>query len=210
GDRKKGALVAPFGVMSRARASFPLFPVVVPAQAGTQAFRKNWTPAFAGATAVVPVLSRGATANRRGRSRARSARLLALRLERRASVRTPEVVDERFRRRGVLRGCGYAARECGVGLQLRGQRAGDLDAGLRHDLVDEQRAEVDLAARDFLRRRGAVGGEVGLALCIVGDAELFKGVQERNSACAFLRPGERFRREHGALQRFGRAEVRLG
>ncbi len=136
-----------------------------------------------------------------------SPRLLPLRLEHGAGSRRGEELDQRLCRRRVLRAHADAGMEDGVVLQLGGQGPEDFDAGRGHQFVDEDDSELDFSSGDELPHHRARGGEHDLRLHLFGDPHALEQAREVDAARAFLRPRDRFRGEHGALERIRRADV---
>src|SRR5882757_8811957 len=95
----------------------------------------------------------------------------------------------------------------GVVLQLRGQRPQDFDAGRDHQFVDEDDAELGLAAGDEFADLDAGGGGDGFGFHLLGDADALEQAREVDAALAFFRPGDGFRGEERALERARRADV---
>src|SRR5882672_11112794 len=136
-----------------------------------------------------------------------SPRLLPLRPEYGAGGRRGEELGQRLCRRRVLRAHADAGMEDGVVLQFGGQRSQDFDAGGDHQFVDEDDAELGLAAGDEFADFDAGGGGDGFGFHLFGDADALEQAREVDAALAFFRPGDGFRGEERALERTRRADV---
>src|SRR5258708_8964227 len=97
--------------------------------------------------------------------------------------------------------------EDGVVLQFGRQRPQDFDAGGDHQFVDEDPAELDLPLGDEFPDFDARGGGDDLGFHLFGDADALEQAREVDAALAFFRPGDGFRGEERALERFRSADV---
>src|SRR5579862_4524135 len=136
-------------------------------------------------------------------------------LEDRHGGRRGQNLDQRFRRFwffGARRDAGRVGRDL---LQLRRQHADHVHAGIRHQLGHLLQADLGFAARhqDADPPIGSAGGEFYFGCDLSRDAEPLEQLHDmggRDAAAGRRGVRDGFCRQQGALERFGRRDIRPG